>query len=151
MRAYYQITDGLYKALNNLENINKVTLGDISQVDLNKKTIFPLAHLIVNNASPQDRIIVFNISILFIDVVDINTDENRGFLSNDNLQDVHNTQLGNATLITKQARRGSLFDERIQLLNVPECEPFQDRFENALAGWALTLDLAIQDNETDIC
>jgi len=48
-RGFYVITDLIENLLIADEYINTVTYGDISDVDLNKQTIFPLGHLIVNN------------------------------------------------------------------------------------------------------
>src|SRR6056297_3140531 len=154
MQAYYQVTEKLKDALRGLENITTVSLGDISEVDLNKRTIFPLAHIVVTNCDLQQRVSVFDLSILFTDVVDYNTSETKAqaepFYGNNNLQDVHNTQRANANLIAQSVRRGDLFSDRVQIIGDVVAEPFQDRFENTLAGWALSLSVAIPD-DTSIC
>jgi hypothetical protein len=154
MQAYYTVTEKLKDALRALENVTTVSLGDISEVDLNKRTIFPLAHIVVTNCDLQQRVSVFDLSILFTDVVDYNTIETKEqpepFYGNNNLQDVHNTQLANANLIAQSVRRGDLFGDRVQIIGDAVAEPFQDRFENTLAGWALNMTVAIPD-DTSIC
>ena len=155
MRSYYNITTRIKDWLEQSNIIKTVTLGDISEVDLNKQTIFPLAHQIVNNATLTERTITFDISILFIDVVDYPTksakDSTEAFYRSDNLQDVHNTMLAVANELAQQFFRGSLFDENYIVASDVSCEPFQDRFENELAGWSLNLSIEIPNNTTGVC
>ena len=53
MKSYYEITEALNTHLSNNQITKTVTIGDITDVDLNKRSIFPLAHIIVNG-SPRD-------------------------------------------------------------------------------------------------
>jgi hypothetical protein len=155
MRSYYNITSRIKDWLEQNNIIKTVTLGDISEVDLNKQTIFPLAHQIVNNAILSERTITFDISILFIDVVDYPTksakDGTEAFYRSDNLQDVHNTMLAVANELAQQFFRGALFDENYIVASEVSCEPFQDRFENDLAGWSLNLSIEVPNNTTGVC
>ena len=155
MRSYYNITTRIKDWLEQSNIIKTVTLGDISEVDLNKQTIFPLAHQIVNNATLTERTITFDISVLFIDVVDYPTksakDSTEAFYRSDNLQDVHNTMLAVANELAQQFFRGSLFDENYIVASDVSCEPFQDRFENELAGWSLNLSIEVPNNTTGVC
>lgn len=154
MRAYYDITKALKDQLAN-EITNTVTLGDISEVDLNRRTIFPLAHIICNAGSIGERIITLDFSILFMDVVDISLestkDSSEPFYGNNNIQDVHNTQLAAANLLTQAMLRGELWDEYYQVVGDPTLEPFQDRFENVVAGWTLNFSVQIRNTDTSIC
>ena len=43
-RSYYLISETLESALLNNSITKTVTIGDISDIDLGKQTIFPLAH-----------------------------------------------------------------------------------------------------------
>jgi hypothetical protein len=45
---------------------------------------------------------------------------------------------------------GTLYQNKYQLDGDPTCEPFYDRFENQVAGWACTFDVLIQ-NDINIC
>ena len=54
---YFDIIDKLKTHFENDELINTVTQGDLFDVDLNKQTIFPLVHLIVNNATFEENVI----------------------------------------------------------------------------------------------
>lgn len=155
MRAYYNITTRLKEWLDSNEIINTITLGDISDVDLNKQTIFPLAHLIINNATISERVISFDLSILFIDVVDMPVNSAKDsldfFNGANNVQDVHNTMLAVANELTQHLLRGDLFDENYITADSVNCEPFEDRFENDLAGWALNISIDVPNNDTGVC
>ena len=66
IRGFYQVTDTIKTSLLSDPNVNTVTTGDITDVDLSKQTIFPLAHIIVNNVTTQEQVLVFNITIMVI-------------------------------------------------------------------------------------
>jgi phage major head subunit gpT-like protein len=51
MTGFYQITQALKNQLDADAFVNTVTMGDIFKVDLNKQTIFPLSHIIINTAT----------------------------------------------------------------------------------------------------
>ena len=151
MNGYYYVVNAIKDYLKTTNFINTVTIGDIFKVDLNKQTIFPLSHIIVNNAQLAENTTSLNISILFMDLVDdskqLVTDIWEG---NDNEQDVLNTQLALAQKLTSDLMRGTLFSNLIQIASAPSAEPFMDRFENKVAGWTLTFDVIIP-NDMTIC
>jgi len=149
MKGFYQITtaikDQLYKDI----FVNTVSSGDIFEIDLNKQTIFPLSHIIVNNAQYNNNVWIFNMSVLCMDVVDFSkTEQTDQFLTNDNEQDVLHTQLMVINRLLEVLRRGSLYDDLYQLQGTPNCEPFVDRFENKIAGWTVTFDVMVANEMT---
>jgi hypothetical protein len=151
IRGYYLITETIKDQLLADVNVNTVTTGDITKVDLNKQTIFPLSHIIINQSILEEQVIRFNVSVLAMDVVDVSkepvTDLFRG---NDNEQDILNTQLAVLNKLTQVLSRGTLFQDKYQLDGTITCEPFYDRFENELAGWTATFDVLIP-NDITIC
>jgi len=89
MNGYYYVVNTLKDYLKSNDFINTVSIGDIFAVDLNKQTIFPLAHIIVNNAQLAESTTSLNISILFMDIVDESKAEITDIWEgNDNEQDV---------------------------------------------------------------
>jgi hypothetical protein len=72
------------------------------------------------------------------------------FVGNDNEQDILNTQLEVQNRLMLELKRGDLFTNQYQLDGVANCEPFTDRFEHLVAGWALTFDI-ITSNDVSIC
>lgn len=151
MKGFYNLTDKLKDALIAEPFVNTVTFGSLDDVDLNKQTIFPLSHITVNNTTVGSNTLTFNVSILAMDIVDISKAETTDvFVGNDNEQDVLNTQLALLTRIINILQRGDLYTELYQVQGDVNCEPFVDRFENKLAGWAATFDVVVQ-NDMTIC
>ena len=147
---YYELTQAIKTQLNKDLFVNTVTIGDIFKVDLNKQTIFPLSHIIVNSATYNGPTWTYNVSILCMDIVDESKDQTTDiFLGNDNEQDVLNTQLIVVNRFLELLRRGEL-SENYELSGTPSVEFFTERFENKLAGVTVTFDMVIA-NEMTIC
>ena len=151
MKGFYQVTDTIKNQLLADVNVNTVTTGDITKIDLSKQTIFPLAHLIVNNVTNEDNVLRFSLSVLAMDIVDISKEAVVDiFRGNNNEQDILNTQLAVLNKLVQVLRGGTLHTDLYQLDGTPNFEPFYDRFENEMAGWALTFDVIIP-NDISIC
>tara|TARA_R100001509_G_C4882329_1_gene220571 strand:- start:2013 stop:2465 length:453 start_codon:yes stop_codon:yes gene_type:complete len=148
---YFDIIDKLKSHFESDEIINTVTQGDIFDIDLNKMTIFPLVHIIVNTATFEENVIRYNISILAMDITDISKKESSNkFDGNDNELWVLNTMLAVQNRCYELLRRGTLYTEKFQVDGSPSCEPFTERFENKLAGFTMTFDVLIP-NDMTIC
>ena len=151
MQGFYKVTETIKEQLLSDPNVNTVTTGDITRIDLGKQTLFPLSHIIINTASNEDNVLRFNLSILSMDIVDVSKEEVVDiFVGNNNEQDILNTQLAVLNKLVQVLRGGSLHVDLYQVDGTPTFEPFYDRFENELAGWALSLDVIIP-NDTNIC
>jgi hypothetical protein len=151
MQGFYKVTETIKEQLLSDPNVNTVTTGDITRIDLGKQTLFPLSHIIINNVSNEDSVLRFNLSILSMDIVDVSKEEVVDiFIGNNNEQDILNTQLAVLNKLVQVLRGGNLHTDLYQVDGTPNFEPFYDRFENELAGWALSLDVIIQ-NDTNIC
>jgi len=151
MKGFYQVTETIKNQLLADVNVNTVTTGDITRIDLSKQTMFPLSHLIVNNVGNEDNILRFSLSVLAMDVVNISKEEVVDiFIGNNNEQDILNTQLAVLNKLVQVLRGGTLHTDLYQLDGTPNFEPFYDRFEAEVAGWALTFDVIIP-NDISIC
>jgi len=151
MKGFYQVTETIKNQLLSDVNVNTVTTGDITRIDLAKQTMYPLSHIIVNNVSNDDNVLRFSLSVLAMDVVDVSKEEVVDiFKGNNNEQDILQTQLAVLNKLVQVLRGGTLYQDLYQLDGSPNFEPFYDRFENEVAGWALTLDVLIP-NDIDIC
>ena len=107
--------------------------------------------MIVNNVTSSENVLTFNISILSMDIVDQSKErETDIFVGNDNEQDVLNTQLSVLNKVIQKLRIGQLYREKYQVLGDASLEPFRDRFENQVAGWAATFDVIIE-NDINVC
>ena len=151
MKGFYQVTETIKNQLLADVNVNTVTSGDITRIDLSKQTMFPLSHIIVNNVGNEDNILRFSLSVLSMDVVDFSKEETVDiFRGNNNEQDILNTQLAVLNKLVQVLRGGTLHQDLYQLDGSPSFEPFYDRFENEMAGWALSFDVIIP-NDIEIC
>lgn len=147
-QSYIRILETLRDELLSNPNINTVTTGDISDVDLDKQTIFPLAHIIVGNASFQSTVINYQVSILIMDMVhnDLGLEEPYIYQS-DNEIFVLNTMLNIGNQLTDKLFNGSLYDGNTFVdRSSVTAEPFRDRFENLLAGWSFDFTLTTRNN-----
>ena len=151
MKGFYQVTQAIKDQLLADENVNTVTTGDITKIDLGKQSIFPLSHIIVNNVGNEDNILRFSMSVLSMDIVDVSKEEVVDiFIGNNNEQDILNTQLAVLNKLVQVLRGGTIYQNQYQLDGNPNFEPFYDRFENEMAGWALTFDVLVP-NDISIC
>ena len=151
MTGFYNVTDKIKDTLAAEPFVNTVTHGSLDDVDLNKQTIFPLSHIIVNNCNVANNTLTFNISVLSMDVVDESKAEvEDDFVGNDNEQDVLNTQLAVLNRLISILQRGEVYTDKYQVVGAVGCEPFVDRFENKLAGWAATFDVVVE-NDMTVC
>lgn len=151
MTGFYNVTKKLKDALAAEPFVNTVSFGSLDDVDLNKQTIFPLSHMIVNSCDVTTNTMTFNISIIAMDIVDESKDAVTDiFVGNDNEQDVLNTQLEVLNRVIAILQRGDLYTDLFQIAGAVNCEPFVDRFENKLAGWAASFDVLVQ-NDMTVC
>ena len=148
MTQFYDILDKIKERLRLNPNVFSVTYGDITKVDLDKTTIFPLSHLNISNAIIGEHTVSFTLQLLCVDIVDYNKDSSPDdeFYGNDNMQDILNTQLQVVNDVIAQLRRGALFTDRLQVLGDVTVQPFIDRFENELAGWGADIVIEMPNN-----
>jgi len=150
MKEYYNLIDNIYTYLSGTNNINTVTYGDIFDVDLAKQTIFPLAHIIVNDVTFSDHFMTFSINVICMDVVDETKEDKQQrnpIYGSDNKQDILNSMLSVVNGLQSSLRRGGMNDNNYEINDSPTATQFEDRFENLLAGWSLTLNVEIPNND----
>jgi hypothetical protein len=152
MTHVYDILKIIKDELRSSPSVNTVTYGDITDIDLDKTTMFPLSHLLIDNASYGERTVTFGIKVLCADIVDYNKEKSEfdDFYGNDNLHDVMNTQFEVINTLIMKLMRGGLFKANYQVTSTPVAEPFKERFGNVLAGWSVTINIEIP-NGVSIC
>lgn len=151
IRGFYQLTETIKTQLLADINVNTVTTGDITDINLGKQDMFPLSHIIVNNVVVNEQTLDFNISILSCDIVNQSKLETTDiFTGNNDVQNILNTQLAVLNRLIQRLRIGQLHTDMYQLNGSPSLTPFYDRFDNQLAGWTATMDVQIY-NDIYIC
>lgn len=150
-RGFYLVVEAVKLELINNQSIKTMTFGDLSDIDLQKQTMFPLAHMIVDSVTHAEKTMQFSFTILTMDQIDTTKEYvNDLFLGNSNTHDILNTQLSVSNRLVTRLRKGQLYEDGYQLVGDATCEPFFDRFENVLAGWATTFTVEIF-NDLDYC
>tara|TARA_R110000851_G_scaffold110_6_gene402 strand:+ start:826 stop:1296 length:471 start_codon:yes stop_codon:yes gene_type:complete len=151
VRGFFQLTETIKAELLKDVNINTVTTGDITDVNLNKQDIFPLGHIIIDSVTDEEQVLRFNMTILACDIVNLSKDLTVDrFTGNNDVQDILNTQLAVLNRLTQRLRMGTLYTDMYQLDGIPTLTPFYDRFENQLAGWSASITVLIY-NDIYIC
>lgn len=151
---FYELIDTLKQLTEENSFTNKITFGELSDVNLSKDDTFPLLHLMVEEAVIEERTIDYRLVIVAADMVDV-IDEDLGledFYGNDNTQDVLNTQLRVLTELTNGLRRLDLVDTSYsRVTESVSATPFKDRFENEIAGWECSITIKkLNDGGTSI-
>lgn len=151
MKEYYNLIDNIYNYLIGNNNINTVTTGDLLEVDLSKQSIFPLAHIIVNDVTFSDHFMTFSINVIAMDIVDEDKDDkqdkDKPHLGLDNSHDILNTMLSVVNGLQSSLRRGGMNENNYEINDSPTATQFEDRFENLLTGWSLILNVEIPNND----
>lgn len=152
MKSVYYILDQIKEHLRQNGVTNTVSFGDLAEIDTNKTTIFPLVHMDVENTTVSPRVIQFRLLILAMGIVDEDYEQEAKdeFFGGSNLHDVYNEQLYVMTELIEQLRRGSLWDTQVRVVGDPELQPFENRFDNKLAGWGGSITIEVP-NEVSIC
>jgi hypothetical protein len=150
-RGFYLVTNVIKDELINNPSIKTCTFGDITDVDLQKQTMFPLAHVIIESVTHAEKTMQFTYTILTMEQIDSSKEYvNDLFLGNTNTHDILNTQLTVSNKLVTRLRKGQLNEDGYELVGDATCEPFFDRFDNLLAGWATTFTVEIF-NDLNYC
>jgi hypothetical protein len=141
---FYELIDLIKQLVEDNAFTNKITFGEMSDVDLNKDTTFPLLHIMVDQVTIQEKTMEYRLNLVAADIVDV-IDEDLGvddYYGNDNTQDVMNTQLKIMTELVNALRKLDLVGTNFtRMQDEPVATPFKDRFDNVIAGWETSVTL----------
>ena len=149
MRNYYELLKLLKDKLEADILVNTVTQGDIAEIDLDKKNIYPLTHIQTGTATLGLNTITFSITVFAMDIRDTNpvprTDK---FVGNDNEIDNLNSMLAILNRLFKSIAK---MEDDFSINENPTCEPFYEARKNLLDGWAMTFQIEIPNTEIAVC
>jgi hypothetical protein len=149
MNGYYSLLNELNTHFTSDPLVNTITQGSIFNVDLGKQNLFPLVHIMVNQVTFNDNVMTANVTLMAMDNVSQRKEEpTTKFETSDNEIDVLNTQLAILNRAFEMLKHGNIWDNLYHLNGAPVCEPFIERFENYLAGWAMTFDVDFPNDMT---
>lgn len=132
--------------------VNTITQGDFTEVDIDKKTIFPLLHVSIGNASfPSDSVTQFSVQVGCFDIRDINKDVNTDkYYSNDNEIDNLNSTI--AVLNRMWLLMLKDFEENNIVANDnPTLEQFTESRQNLIDGWIMSFDVQVPNTTINLC
>jgi hypothetical protein len=143
MKEFYDVVAYLKELIESNPLVHTITHGTPDLIDIDKKNIYPLAHLNVISSSVQPGVVVFSFEVTILDIRNVSKVQVQDkFLGNDNELDNLNTCHAILNyVVTKMKLQNNDFD--IELLNEPQFEPMLLKFSNQLDGWRTTIDLGI--------
>lgn len=152
MNNLFRLTDAIKTQLEGNALINSVSFGDLFDIELEKRDVYPMAHVGMSSARMGEGFLVVDISILFLDIVDENKSAQVDkFYGNDNEHYVINSMLSAATKTIQELMRGELYANGFQVDDEEvEVEFFSERFKDKLAGCGVTFSVIIK-NTLDLC
>lgn len=148
MKSFYKVIDSIKEAVNAEPFNSNVSYGSIDEIDLNKQSLFPLAHIEINNAEINENFVTFNVTLYLMDLVDFSKDADTTlFLGNDNQQDVENTQFALATRVMRVLKKADLYRNKFELQGAVNAQRLPS-FENKLSGWEVNFQVGVADEMT---
>lgn len=144
--SFLKVVETIREELDSSPFINEVSYGSLFELDLDKQTIFPLAHVSIDNVIHNYETQIYSVNLLIMDIVDISKESNiDNIYGNDNTMYIWNTLLPVITNVLKRFQDNTY---NFQLGGVPNIEPFKDRFDNLLAGWSVQFNIEVAN---EIC
>lgn len=129
-------------------DINTVTRGNATDIDLSVKTIFPLAHIFIGSARfPNENIIVFPVVIWAVTPRDVTHEEGDKFTGGDNEDDTLNSML---YVLQRFYRNTKIFGDDFDIKTAPTLTALTEAGENLIDGWRMTFDLEIPSDRLEI-
>ena len=151
VEALYKVVDSIKDEFDNNPFVNQVTMGTLTEVDLLKNTIFPLAHITINNVQLNENNLVFNITIFNLDIVTIiKEDEGNLFFGNDNLMYILTNQLYVINRLVSRLRQRTLYNDGWEISGTPQSDVINKEMENMLAGYQTTINIVVP-NDINMC
>jgi hypothetical protein len=150
VQSLYRVIDSLKTELINNDFCNSVTVGELTELDLQKQTVFPLANITVNSVTHNSNSLTFDVTITNVDIVEISKDEPENLIyNNDNLIYIWSNQLFVINKLVSRIKASKIY-ETWEILNDPQSEFINKEFENMLAGVQTTLNITVP-NDISTC
>jgi hypothetical protein len=147
VEAIYRVIQAMKAELESNPFCNKVTLGELTELDLAKMTMFPLANITMDNVTHSENSLTFQLTIVNVDIVDISKDVIQdNIYGNDNLIYIWTNQLYVINRLVARLRQSTLAIDTMELEGDPQSEFINKEFENMLAGFTTTINLTVPND-----
>lgn len=144
----YKFIDTLNKELR-ASGFTTVTFGDAAEIDLNKQNTFPIAHMVIPDATMNNKITTFAMDIIVVDLVDFQKEYTNTLNETFNVSNVQDVLQD----LIARVQRALLFVDDVHLIELQypvAFNGFKENFTNAVAGWTVSLNFTTP-NMADLC
>ena len=152
--VYYTMMDYWKTILANHPSIGFVSQGDIFSLDIKEFPMYPLANINVDSTDITDKIVTYNFTLILADKPKLITpdsinNKNKQVLPYegiDDVNDIYANLMGVMNDVMAYTNNFAQFE-----LGTIKAVPFLDRFDNVLAGWAISFDVSVPNNCFNYC
>lgn len=145
--ALYRVLEILKSELNSSPFCNTVTVGTLTEIDLAKMTIFPMAHLTLENVTHNENSLTFQITMFNLDVVNVSKEPSADLVyGNDNLIYIWTNQLFVINRLLSRLKSNFTSYEGWELDGNPQSEFIDKEYENMLAGYKTNISLTVPND-----
>lgn len=152
---YYNVINYFKEIMTNHPSIGHVTQGSIEDFDKREFPMYPVGNVSILQADIAETTTSYTIQLVIADKVKNKNNDVEGenleritpFYGVDDVVDIHANTFGIINDLTSFTEKSlEAFDIEDQII----CTPFQDRFNNGLAGWVCEFNL-LTHNSRDRC
>lgn len=154
VQSLYNVLELMKDELLSNEFCNNVTVGTLTEIDLQKMTIFPMSHITLESINHNINSLTFQITVFNLDIVNISKDnadllnQPTGTYGNDNLIYILTNQLFVINRLVAKLRQTNILSENTEyeLDGFPQSQVINKEMENMLAGYQTTLSIVIPND-----
>lgn len=158
VQSLYNVLEIMKNELLSNPFCNNITIGELTEIDLAKMTIFPLAHITINSVTHNVNSLSFDLTLFNLDIVNVSKDlpealnQPTGTYGNDNLIYILTNQLYVINRLVAKLRQTNILstNTEYELDNNPQSQVINKEMENMLAGYQTTLNITLP-NDIDKC
>lgn len=149
---YYNILNYFKTIMGNHPGVSTATMGDITKFDMTQFPDYPIANLLISDASFGTNVTNYNVQLTVADKIKNKNNESSGshnvqiipFFGVNDVVDIHANTFGiinDLTSFTQRGVTGFDIDGEIEVI------PFEDQFNNGLAGWVANFTLTTHNDK----
>lgn len=148
---YYNILDYFKTIMTNHPSIQVVTQGLLQDLDTREFPQYPIGNVSILSCTYTDTITEWEVQLILADKIKNKNNESDpksnkqeiDFYNVDDVVDIHANTLAIINDLTSYTAKSV---DGFEINDIITNEPFEDRFNNGLAGWVSTFTLTVHNN-----